>query len=58
MGGGGGQGYFKVAKRGAIVFFWYKDKGEGSYDSARFKISQFRKVGLVNLLDRTEYKDI
>ena len=23
----GSQGYFKLAKRGAIVFFWYKDKG-------------------------------
>ena len=33
-GGGGrweknreGQGYFKLAEGGTIVFFWYKDKG-------------------------------
>ena len=25
----GSQGYFKLAKRGAIVFFWYKGKGRG-----------------------------
>ena len=52
-----GQGYFTLAKRGTIVFFWYKDKG-GSYDSARFIRSQFKKVTLVNQLDRMEYKDI
>ena len=33
------EGYFKLGKRGAIVFFWYKDKG-GSYDSARFIIKK------------------
>ena len=32
--------------------------GGGSYDSARFIISQFKKVRLVNQLDRMEYKDI
>jgi len=25
---GGALGYFKLAKRGAIVIFWYKDKGD------------------------------
>ena len=24
---GGGQGYFTLAKKGSIAFFWYKDKG-------------------------------
>ena len=43
---GGGQCYFKLAKRG------------GSSDSARVIRSQFKKGRLVNQLDRMEYKDI
>ena len=42
-------GYFKLAKRWLLFFFWYKDKG-GSYHSARFIRSQFKKVRLVNCI--------
>ena len=35
----------------------HKDKGWGSYDSARFIRSQSKKGRLVNQLDRMEYKD-
>ena len=31
----GGKAILNEQRGGAIVFFWYKDKGE-SYDSARF----------------------
>ena len=57
-GGGGGQGYFKLAKRGGglLLFSGTKIRGEGSYDSARFIRSQFKKVRLLNQLDRMEYK--
>ena len=49
-----GTDYFKLAKRGCSC--WYKDKG-GSYDSVIFIRSQFKKVRLVNHLDRMEYRD-
>ena len=55
----GGPRLFYIRKEGGYCFFWYKDKDKGGqYHSARFIRSQFKKVRLLNQLDRMEYKHI